>query len=284
MARTGIIMSDLLNEKLFREKVRAYFQYVTRLLRELPAELSYDQVCEAYLGYAEQLRPFIKDTSLFLAQAMKDGKRILCEGAQGVMLDVDHGTYPYVTSSSASIGGACTGLGMGPKHINQVVGVIKAYTTRVGEGPFPTELLDQDGETLRARGNEYGATTGRPRRCGWFDAVVGRYAVRINGVDALAVTKLDVLDSFATIKICTGFRLNGEVLSELPMVPEALQDCEPVYEEHEGWQQSTEGLETYDALPDKAKAYLHRLSELVETPIQIVSTGPKRRQTITVEA
>ena len=284
MARTGIIMSDLLNTHLFREKVRAYFQYVTRLLRELPAELSYDQVCDAYEGYAEQLRPFIKDTSLLLAQAMKAGKRILCEGAQGVMLDVDHGSYPYVTSSSASIGGACTGLGLGPKHLNQVLGVIKAYTTRVGEGPFPTELLDQDGEMLRTRGSEYGATTGRPRRCGWFDAVVGRYAVRINGVDSLAVTKLDVLDGVPTIKICTGYTLNGETFSELPMAPEALQDCEPVYEEHDGWQESTEGLEDYDALPDKAKAYLNRLSELVETPIQLISTGPKRSQTISVES
>ncbi len=284
MARTGIIMSDLLNTHLFREKVRAYFHYVTRLLRELPAELSYDQVCDTYEGYAERLRPVIKDTALFLAQAMKAGKRILCEGAQGVMLDVDHGTYPYVTSSSASIGGACTGLGLGPKHLDQVLGVIKAYTTRVGEGPFPTELLDQDGEMLRVRGNEYGATTGRPRRCGWFDAVVGRYAVRINGVDALAVTKLDVLDECPIIKICTGYRLNGETLPELPMAPEALQDCEPMYEEHEGWQESTEGLEDYEALPDKAKAYLNRLSELVETPIQLISTGPKRSQTISIES
>ncbi len=284
MARTGIIMSDLLNTHLFREKVRAYFQYVTRLLRELPAELSYDQVCDAYEEYAEQLRPFITDTSLLLAQAMKAGKRILCEGAQGVMLDVDHGSYPYVTSSSASIGGACTGLGLGPKHLNQVLGVIKAYTTRVGEGPFPTELLDQDGEMLRTRGSEYGATTGRPRRCGWFDAVVGRYAVRINGVDSLAVTKLDVLDEVPTIKVCTGYTLNGETLSELPMAPEALQDCEPVYEEHVGWQESTEGLEDYEALPDKAKAYLNRLSELVETPIQLISTGPKRSQTISIQS
>ena len=284
MARTGVIMSDLLNPQLFRDKVRAYFDYVTRLVRELPEDLSYDQVCETYLGYAERLRPFIADCSLLLDQAMKSGKQILCEGAQGVMLDIDHGTYPYVTSSSASIGGVCTGLGIGPKHLHKVLGVIKAYTTRVGAGPFPTELMDSVGETLRDRGGEYGATTGRPRRCGWFDAMVGKYAVRINGVDALAVTKLDVLDTSDTISICIGYRYQGEIVTELPMSPEALQDCEPVYEEHAGWRQSTEGLEQYVDLPDKAKAYLNRLSQLLDTPIEIISTGPKRSQTISIES
>lgn len=284
MARIGVIMSDLLNPPLFREKVRAYVDNVTRLVRELPEDLSYEQVCDTYLAYAERLRPFITDCSLLLDRAMKAGKQILCEGAQGVMLDVDHGTYPYVTSSSASVGGACTGLGIGPKHVHKVLGVIKAYTTRVGEGPFPTELTESVGATLRERGAEYGATTGRPRRCGWFDAVVGRYAVRINGVDALAVTKLDVLDTFAAVNICTGYRYQGEVVAELPIAPEALQDCEPVYEEHAGWQQSTEGIEQYDELPDKAKAYLNRVSELLDTPIEFISTGPKRNQTISLEA
>jgi adenylosuccinate synthase len=220
---------------------------------------------------------------LLLDQAIKAGKQILCEGAQGAMLDVDHGTYPYVTSSSACAGGVCSGLGIGPTKINAVLGVIKAYTTRVGEGPFPTELFNQDGETLREQGDEYGATTGRPRRCGWFDAVVGRYAVRINGVSAVAMMKLDVLDTFPTIRVCTGYHYRGELITDLPMSPEALKECEPVYEEYEGWQQSTFGIEQYEELPEKAKVYLSRLSELLETEIAIVSTGPKRSQTIVKE-
>lgn len=281
MARTGIVMADLLHEPILREKVQASLAYVKQLLpNETSPELSYEQICAAYLQCGERLRPYITDCALLLAQAIKAGKQILCEGAQGIMLDVDHGTYPYVTSSNTSVGGVCSGLGLAPQQIRKVLGIIKAYTTRVGEGPFPTELFDADGETMRARGNEFGATTGRPRRCGWFDAVVGKYAVRINGVDALAIMKLDVLDVFPTIKICTGYRYQGELLTEIPMSPEALQDCEPVYEEHDGWQQATVGIEQYAQLPDKAKAYLHRLAELVEAKIEIISTGPERRQTI----
>ena len=281
MSRTGIVISDLLHEQILQEKVQVNLDYVAHLLPAKSfAELSYEQICKTYLKCGDILRPYITDCSLFLNQAMKAGKRILCEGAQGVMLDVDHGTYPYVTSSNTSIGGVCTGLGIGLNKIQKVLGVIKAYTTRVGEGPFPTELFDNDGKVIRDRGGEYGATTGRPRRCGWFDAVVGKYAVRINGVNALAITKLDVLDTFATIKVCTGYRYHGEVLTELPMSPEALSTCEPVYEEHAGWQAPTAGLEQYAQLPDNAKAYLNRLAELVETPIEIISTGPERNQTI----
>ncbi|GAK51064.1 adenylosuccinate synthetase [Candidatus Moduliflexus flocculans] len=211
---------------------------------------------------------------------MKAGKHVLYEGAQGTMLDIDHGTYPYVTSSSACAGGACTGLGVGPTNIDGVLGVIKAYTTRVGEGPFPTELHDATGQRIRDLGSEYGATTGRPRRCGWFDAVVGRYAVRVNGASALAIMKMDILDAFAKIAICTGYRYRGSVVTELPMEPQALEACEPAYEEFDGWQQSTVGITQYDDLPEKAKAYLSHLSDLLETEIALISTGPKREQTI----
>ncbi len=280
MARSGVIISDLLNEQILREKVQTNVQFLKRLTQEDIPELAYEHICETYLKCAEQIRPYVAECSLLLNQAIKAGKQVLFEGAQGVLLDIDHGTYPFVTSSSASAGGACTGSGIGPTKIDQVLGVIKAYTTRVGEGPFPTELFDQEGETLREKGGEYGATTGRPRRCGWFDAVIGRYAVRINGADALAIMKLDVLDSFATIKVCTGYSYQGEQMTELPMAAEALQECIPIYEEHEGWQQSTVGIETYGDLPDKAQAYLDRLEKLVETRISMISTGPERRQTI----
>ncbi len=283
MARSGVLIYDLLNEKSFREKVKANVSSVRRQIQEDIPELRYEQICETYLKCGTRLRPYVSDCSLLINQAIASGKQILCEGAQGVMLDVDHGTYPFVTSSNASAGGVCTGLGIGPNKIDQVLGVIKAYTTRVGEGPFPTELFDQNGETLRERGREYGATTGRPRRCGWFDAVVGRYAVRINGVDSLAIMKLDVLDTFPAIKTCSAYLYRGETLTELPMSPEALQECAPVYEEHPGWQQSTEGIERYEDLPDNAKAYLNRLADMVGSKISIISTGPKRRQTIMKE-
>ncbi len=283
MGRSGVLIADLFNEERFREKVESSLAYIHHIIQDDLPELSYEKICDTYLACAERIRPYMADCSLLLAQAVKAGKHVLLEGAQGVMLDVDHGTYPFVTSSSASTGGACTGLGLGPKTINSVVGVIKAYTTRVGEGPFPTELLDENGEQLRDTGSEFGATTGRPRRCGWFDAVVGRYAVRVNGVDSLAVTKLDVLDAFPTLKICTGYMLRGELLAEIPMEPGELQHCTPIYEEHPGWQQSTVGLERYDDLPEQAKDYLNRIAELLETDISMISTGPKRRQTIVVK-
>ncbi len=280
MGRSGIVTADLLNETVFREKLRTALETVKQIGGEEFPELAYEPMCQTYLNYGEQLRPYLVDCSLFLRQAIKKGKHLLCEGAQGAMLDVDHGTYPYVTSSSACAGGACTGLGLGPTQINSVLGVIKAYTTRVGEGPFPTELFDDNGKTLRDRGNEYGATTGRPRRCGWFDAVIGRYAVRINDARAVAVMKLDVLDSFPKINICTGYRYRNDVITELPIAPDNLAACEPIYEEHEGWQQSTAGIEHYDDLPSKARGYLDRIAELLGTDIAIISTGPKRSQTI----
>ena len=280
IARSGIVISDLFNEAIFREKLQVNLVYAKKSIKEDIPEVSYDHLCKIFLKYSERLRPFVTDCSLFLDQAMKAGKDILYEGAQGTMLDVDHGSYPYVTSSNACAGGVCTGLGIGPTKIDGTLGVIKAYTTRVGEGPFPTELFDQEGEKLRELGGEYGATTGRPRRCGWFDAVVGRYAIRVNGISALAMMKLDVLDTFPVIKVCTGYRYRGKLVTEIPMEPEALQECEPVYEEHEGWQQSTVDMTQYAELPKKAQAYLKRLSELLETAVAIISTGPKRSQTI----
>ncbi|PIE32261.1 adenylosuccinate synthase [candidate division KSB3 bacterium] len=280
IARSGIVISDFLNAPLFREKLRANLAYAKKVIQDDVPELSFDHLYETYLEYGKRLRPFVEDCSLLIDRAIKAGKQVLFEGAQGAMLDIDHGTYPYVTSSSACSGGVCTGVGIGPTQINNVLGVIKAYTTRVGEGPFPTELFDHDGEALREYGAEFGATTGRPRRCGWFDAVIGRYAVRINGASMLAIMKLDVLDHVKTIKICTGYTYQGEHISELPMEPDALQACEPVYEEHEGWQGSTVGITDYEKLPQNAQTYLNRLSELLDTEIAIVSTGPKRDQTL----
>ena len=280
IARSGIVISDLLNPELFKEKLHINLEFARRMVKDDAPELSFDEVYATYLGYGEQIRPLVADCSLLLHQAMKAGKHVLYEGAQGTMLDIDHGSYPFVTSSSACAGGACTGLGVGPTKIDSVLGVIKAYTTRVGEGPFPTELSDAAGQLLRDRGHEYGATTGRPRRCGWFDAVVGRYAVRVNGASALAIMKMDILDTFPKISICTGYRYRGSVVSELPMEPQALEACAPIYEEFEGWQQSTVGITQYDDLPEKAKTYLHHLSDLLETDIALISTGPKREQTI----
>ena len=227
---------------------------------------------------------YIADTHILMRDQIALGKNILCEGAQGTMLDVDHGTYPFVTSSNSTAGGACTGLGIPPTKIDKAFGVIKAYTTRVGEGPFPTELFDDDGERLGKVGHEFGATTGRARRCGWFDAVVARYGVHLNGIDALILTKVDVLDGFKTIKVCTGYEYKGKVFPDMPADPEILQNCKPVYAEFEGWSESTVGIQDFDRLPENAKRYIQQLSDLVETPFMMVSTGPDREQTIQLES
>ncbi len=227
-----------------------------------------------------RLEPFVTDVSLRLGQAMAAGQRIMFEGAQGTLLDIDHGTYPYVTSSNAVAGGACTGLGIGPRAIGAVLGVAKAYTTRVGEGPLPTELHGAMGERLRESGQEYGASTGRPRRCGWYDAVAVRYAVRINGLDALALTKLDVLDGMASLDICTGYRCGGEVLTDMPGDTAQLAACEPIYETLSGWTQPTRGVTRYSDLPAEARAYIRRLEEVSGVPAAVVSTGSERDHTI----
>lgn len=280
--RKGIRIVDLLDRELFEKKLRQNLQEKNELLEKIYGKvpLDMDSIINEYLEFDKLIDPYIKDVSVFLNQAIANGKSVLLEGAQGTLLDVDHGTYPYVTSSNPVSGGACIGVGIGPTKITEVIGVLKSYTTRVGEGPFPTELTGELGERLRKAGNEYGATTGRPRRCGWFDAVIARYAVRINGIDSLAVTKLDVLDEFEKIYVCTGYRYNGRVLSEFPSDVKTLTKCEPIYEEFPGWQQPTSDAKSWDELPTVARNYLEYLESLTGAPIKIVSVGSRRSQTI----
>lgn len=282
----AIRMVDLLDEKVFGERLSEALKHKNYLLRKLfdHPGLDFGEIFEEYRGYAGRLRPLVTDTSLLVHQAIKEGKRVLFEGAQGTLLDVDHGTFPFVSSSNPVAGGVSPGVGIGPTLIDEVVGIIKAYTTRVGEGPFPTELSGDQASLLRdGRGREYGVTTGRPRRCGWFDAVIARYAARVNGVTSLVVTKLDVLDRFDAVKICTGYRYHGEVLSEFPASLNVLAECEPVYEELPGWRRDITGIRRYEELPGEAKAYLARLAELTGAPIAIVSVGWDRAETIIKE-
>ncbi len=242
-----------------------------------------DGVVEWLRPYAERMRPMIADTSLILSRFLAEGKNVLFEGAQGTLLDLDHGTYPFVTASSPVAGGACTGAGVGPTAIDRVLGVCKAYLTRVGEGPFPTELTGADGDDLRQRGMEYGTTTGRPRRCGWLDLVMLRYAVRVNGMSGLIITKLDVLDPMPEIRLCTAYRWKGEVLEEFPSSLRVLRECEPIYETLEGWQQDTSGIRRLEDLPAAARRYLERISDALGIPVVMVSVGPDREQTIIIE-
>jgi adenylosuccinate synthase len=284
-ARVGIRMADLLDERLFREKVEVNLAYKNRLLRDFyDAEtFSVDAILHQYLRYAGWLAPYITDTALLLSKWIDSGYSVLFEGAQATMLDIDHGTYPYITSSSTTAGGAATGTGVPPTKIHGVLGVAKAYTTRVGEGPFPTEMKGKMAEAIRARGNEYGATTGRPRRCGWFDSVVMRYATRINGFDTVALTKLDVLDQCETVKVCTGYRWRGEIITDFPEEETAMATLEPVYEEISGWMSSTAGAKNEFDLPAKARRYLERLEELIGVPFCLISTGAQRDETILCE-
>ena len=284
-ARVGIRMADLLNERLFREKLEINVAQKNRILREIydAQTFTVDEILNTYLRYAGWLAPYITDTALLLMKWIDSGYSVLFEGAQGTMLDIDHGTYPFITSSSTTAGGAATGTGVPPTRIDGVLGVSKAYTTRVGGGPFPTEMTGAIAEHIRARGNEYGATTGRPRRCGWFDAVVARYAVRINGLDTVALTKLDVLDQCETVKICTGYRYNGELLTDFPEDENVIAAVEPVYEEVSGWLAPTAGAKNEADLPAKARRYLERLEELIGAPFCLISTGAQREETILCE-
>jgi adenylosuccinate synthase len=278
IARRGIRTCDLSDPAAIDEHVQRALELRNRLAdSDGPTWL---EVADRIKELAAKVQPWLTDTSVLLAQAIKDGHAILFEGAQGTMLDIDHGTYPYVTSSSATAGGVCTGLGLGPKHVHGVMGIIKAYTTRVGEGPMPTELLGPEGEDLRARGQEFGAVTGRPRRCGWFDAVVARHAVRVNGIDAFALTKLDVLDGIASIPICTAYRCGGQLVSDFPADLRKLEGCEPVLESMPGWASPTRGAKRNDDLPEAARAYIARLEELTGVPVILVSSGPNRDETI----
>ena len=281
-SRDGIRVIDLTEEEVFRRKLEENLAeknyYLVHILQEKGLEL--EPLYQEYMRYGERLRKYITNTSLAIAQQIKEGKRVLFEGAQGTLLDVDHGTYPFVTSSNTVAGNACAGAGIGPTQIDLVLGVTKAYTTRVGGGPFPTELHDEIGEMLREKGGEYGATTGRPRRCGWFDAVVVRHAVRVNGLGGLTITKLDTLTGLKTLKVCTGYQAEGRVITEFPASVDLVARCQPVYEELEGWQEDISGTQEIAQLPAAAQRYLKRIEELTETPIHIVSVGAQRDQTI----
>ncbi len=283
--RTGIRVLDLMDTEGLREQVRWTIDYKNVILEKLYnlPPLDAEIVIEQYLGYAERLRPHIVDSSLKIYDAIGRRRNVLFEGAQGTLLDLDHGTYPYVTSSNPVAGGACVGAGVGPTMIDRVIGVAKAYTTRVGEGPFPTEQNGSVGEMLCDRGAEFGTTTGRKRRCGWFDAVIGRYAVRINGLDCLAITKLDVLDELEEIKVCVAYEIDGDRTEDFPTNSRQFSRCQPVYKTLPGWKQSTADCRTLEDLPQQALDYLKFLAELMDVPIAIVSLGASRDQTIIVE-
>lgn len=286
ISRSGIRMIDLLYPDIFREKVKSNLEDTNFILtKQFGVEpLNEKIIIDTYMGYAESLQGHIDDTDIIVNNLIDDGKNILFEGAQGTLLDIDHGTYPYVTSSNACAGGVCTGLGIGPTKINTVLGVVKAYTTRVGGGPFPTELQDELGEKLRARGGEFGATTGRPRRCGWLDFVALRHAVRINGISGIILTKLDILDDFDSIKVCVAYKYKGDVIKDFPKEMDILEKGEPVYEEVSGWKQSTVGLTEFDALPLKTKGYIQLIEDKLGLSVDIISTGQKRAELITVKS
>lgn len=283
MSRVGIRVQDLFDEKILRQKIEGALDQKNQLLVKVynRRAIDPDSVADELLGYAERLRPLVADTTKLLNEALDVGKTVLLEAGQGTMLDVDHGTYPFVTSSNATAGGACTGSGIGPTRIDRVVGVVKAYTTRVGSGPFPTELHDVDGETLRRVGAEFGVTTGRPRRCGWFDAVVVRYAARVNGATDLVLTKLDVLSAFDRVPVCVAYRLpDGTVVDDMPMTQTDFHHVTPVYEELPGWKEDISTARDLDDLPKNARRYVELLQEAVGMPFSVIGVGPGREQTI----
>ncbi|MEN9216082.1 MAG: adenylosuccinate synthase [Gloeomargarita sp. HHBFW_bins_162] len=283
--RTGIRIQDLLDPEGLREQLTWTIAQKNTLLEKLynRPPLNAEEIIAQYLAYAQRLRPHIVDSTLVLWEAVQKRRNILFEGAQGTLLDLDHGTYPYVTSSNPVAGGACVGAGIGPTMIDRVIGVAKAYTTRVGEGPFPTELHGDEGDHLCERGAEFGTTTGRKRRCGWFDAVIGRYAVRINGMDCLAITKLDVLDELPEIKVCVAYEIDGQRTRNFPNSSRQFARCQPVYETLPGWQTPTSHCRSLEELPPAALDYLHFLASVMEVPIAIISLGAAREQTIIVE-
>ncbi len=285
IGRRGIRLMDLVDKEVFESKLKESLTERNVILQQLlgAEPFTFEEIFEPYCQFADVLRKYMADTSLILANDIKAGKKLLFEGAQGTLLDVDHGTYPFVTSSSTCAGGACTGTGVGPRDLDEIIGISKAYVTRVGSGPFPTELNDAAGEKLRAVGNEFGATTGRPRRTGWFDAMVLRYAVRVNGLTGVALTKLDVLDDFDTIKVCTAYTYKGKTLTDLPASLEVFSECQPVYEELPGWKIDITKVTSFDQLPENAKAYVKHLEQLIGCPIVLVSVGPGRESTIVLK-
>lgn len=283
-ARIGIRVGDLLNKNLFYKKLRDAVANKNLLFERMygaeASSFDVDALFEEYLGYAEAIRPYVCDTSVFLDEAFRAGKKVVFEGAQGTLLDLDHGTYPYVTSSNPTAGFACVGAGVGPKRIDEVLGILKAYTTRVGEGPFPTEEIGEVGHLLQTEGHEFGTVTGRTRRCGWLDLVVVRYAARLSGMTRLALMKMDVLDKLPEIKVCTAYRLNGEIINYFPQDLELLDQCEPVYATLPGWQTTTCDCRTFEALPQEAQDYVRFVEKELELPVDMVAVGPDRVETI----
>jgi adenylosuccinate synthase len=278
IARRGIRVSDLANPAVLEDGVRENVKARNRVIKD--TTLDWQQVYDELLAFGARIKPWVVDASVMLTAAIKAGQAVMFEGAQGTLLDIDHGTYPFVTSSNASAGGVCTGLGVPPKAVGTVLGVVKAYTTRVGEGPLPTELTGEMGDRLRESGQEYGASTGRPRRCGWYDAVAVRFSARVSGIDALALTKLDVLDGLESISLCTAYRLGDRVIEDFPADLKMLAACEPVYETLPGWTAPTRGATSIDQLPAEARAYVRRLEEVTGVPAGIISTGSDREETI----
>jgi adenylosuccinate synthase len=280
--RVGIRVADLFDEGILREKVEAALDVRNQLLAKVynRRAVSADAVVEELLSYVDRLRPMVADTSLLLNRALDEGRTVLFEGAQATMLDVDHGTYPFVTSSSPSAGGVCTGAGIGPKRIDRVIGVVKAYTTRVGAGPFPTELFDQDGEDLQRIGGEVGVSTGRTRRCGWFDAVVARYSARVNGLTEFFLTKLDVLGAWDRIPVCVGYDIDGVRHDEMPMTQTEFHHARPVYEYFDGWGEDISGCRSFEDLPKNAQVYVKALEEMSGAPFWAVGVGPGREETV----
>ena len=288
VSRRGLRLGDLFHRERFAAKLGEVLDYHNFALQHYfkTDPVDFHQVLDETLAMREELEPLVADVTELLHQHREAGRSIMFEGAQGALLDIDHGTYPFVTSSNTTAGGAATGTGMGPRHFDYILGITKAYTTRVGSGPFPTELYDGDslldevGEHLARAGHEFGSTTGRPRRCGWFDAVALRRSVQINSVSGLCITKLDVLDGLDTIRICVGYKVDDQIRNSPPIGAEGFAAVEPVYEDMPGWKESTVGVRDYDALPENARAYLKRIEEIVEIPIDIISTGPERNETI----
>lgn len=280
--RIGIRICDLMNTELFRKKARANIEHKNKIITLIYGgeALDADKIIDEYLGYADRLRKYTADTSVLLYNAIKENKNVLFEGAQGTLLDLDLGTYPFVTSSHPISGGVCIGAGIGPTLIDECIGIAKAYTTRVGKGPFPTELFDESGDLIRNKGNEFGTTTGRPRRTGWFDAVIVKFAVRTSSLTSIALNKIDTLSDIGTLKICVGYNKNGEFTDEFPPSLEELELCEPVYEEMPGWEGDVSSCKSYDELPENAKKYIERIEQLIGCKVSMVGVGPERTQNL----
>ncbi|WP_099189690.1 adenylosuccinate synthase [Tepidibacter mesophilus] len=280
--RSGIRICDLLDKEIFKEKLKEQVEKKNEIIEKIYGGETFDfeKLYQENLSYIEKIKEYVDDTSVILYNSLKEGKKVLFEGAQGTLLDLDLGTYPYVTSSHPTSGGFCVGSGVGPNMIKDVLGIVKAYTTRVGKGPFVTELFDATGDKIRKNGNEFGTTTGRPRRCGWFDSVIVRYAARVNGLTSMSLMLLDVLSGFEKVKICTGYKLGDRVITEFPASLEMIEKCEPIYEELDGWNEDITSATTFEELPVNAQKYIQRIEDLTGVKASIISVGPKRTQTI----